>query len=298
MKVLVFCVLLINFANVWAQDIMRMHKYVSNSESGYTSVDDEDVSREKSMKLYRILNTRGGVNLEQVEKKKEDGVNNDYMPVIKGALNKFYQKNEKPPVLFTEESLQQNNLNNNQPVLSKYVSVFYGRSFLSNINITQDGKLTNFAGHSEWYYQGIAGVYLGRVLKSFSFVRLEYGGQYEVIPFVEETDDRYNLLYNHNGTASVRMFVDMPVFPNLAFSVGGEFGIGLFQQIGQETVRSFAKSYALLSGATFALSHTKSLYVMARYRVIPSMNVKFQNNVEKAININSIGISVGMLFFI
>ena len=129
-------------------------------------------------------------------------------------------------------------------------------------------------------------------------MRFEYGGQYEVLSFTEETTLQYNSIKNHSGTASVRTFIDMPVFQNLAFSVGGELGLGLFQQFYNSTVaRTFGKSYAFLAGFTFALSYTKSFYIMGRYGAIPSTNLML-NNIEKTVDLNSTGIIAGMQFFI
>ena len=130
-------------------------------------------------------------------------------------------------------------------------------------------------------------------------MRFEYGVQYEVLAFTEQIKTQYSTIYNHNATATIRTFLDIPIFPNLAISIGGEGGIGLFQHFyNQITVRTFGTSYAALGGLTFVLSKDKSFYLLGRYGVIPKVSLNYPDNTTKNASFSSFGLIAGMQFFI
>ena len=166
------------------------------------------------------------------------------------------------------------------------------------MNSEQSGAMQIIKGQGE-IYQGIGGFYLGKVLETLPFVRFEYGAQYEVLSFTEETATQYNSIQSHNATATIRTFFDIPIFLNLAISIGGEGGIGLFQHFyDQTTIRTFGTSYAALGGFTFVLSKDKSLYILGRYGVIPTVSLNYSDGVTKNASFNSLGLIAGIQFFI
>ena len=300
------------FETAFAQDITRIHGYASRTQSGYTNDDFDEEFAEKSVKIYKLINKGGeSVNIEETQgENTADSTQPQYIPRIQGSLNQFYQTNGR-----ANEQLWQNQSLNQQPLtsgnsvnllqdnqtpkpLKNYISFNIGRPFVSNMDLTQDSTTQSFKGQNE-IYQGTVGFYFGKLFDVLPFMRFEYGAQYEVLSFTEETATQFNSIRNHNGTASVRTFVDIPLFSNLALSLGAEGGIGLFQQFyNTTTMRTFGVSYSLLSGFTFILSRTKSFYVLGKYGVIPQEKLSFPSGYDKNASLNSIGILVGMQFFL
>ena len=295
-------VIFATFNTSFAQDITRIHGYVTQAESGYTPENDDDEPAVKSARIYKIINRNpDGVQLEEANKQKNPP-EKQYTPIIHGALNQFYQtsKEQQAPVIFTERTLSQSRSiqEESRQNLSHYVSLNIGRPLSLTMNNEANGTTQILKGQNE-IYQGIAGFYLGKVLETLPYMRFEYGAQYEVLSFTEETTTQYNSIRNHNATATVRTFFDIPIFPNLAVSIGGEGGIGLFQHFyNQITVRTFGTSYGVLGGFTFALSREKSFYLLGRYGVIPQVSLSYPDGTTKNSSLNSFGLIAGMQFFI
>ena len=289
------------FHTSFAQDITRIHGYVTQAQSGYTPEEESEEPSVKSARIYKVINRNAdGIQLEEAIRKKNIQ-EKQYNPIIQGALNQFYQnsKEQQAPVIFTERTLAQSRIiQEEQKRLSHYISFNIGRPLSLTMNNQQDDTTQTLQGQNE-IYQGIAGFYLGKVLETLPFVRFEYGAQYEVLSFTEETTTQYNSIRNHNATATIRTFIDIPVFPNLAISIGGEGGIGLFQHFyNQITVRTFGTSYAALGGLTFVLSKDKSFYLLGRYGIIPKVSLNYPDNTTKNASFSSVGLIAGMQFFI
>jgi len=297
-----FIVLLATFHISFSQDITRIHGYATKAESGYASQEESEEPAEKSARIYKIINRNAdSIQLEGMER----GGNiqtKQYTPIIQGALNQFYQnsKEQRESVIFTDRTLSQSRSiqEAQERRLSHYISFNIGRPLNLTMNSERSGIMQTLKGKNE-PYQGIAGFYLGKVLETLPFMRIEYGAQYEVLSFTEETTAQYNAIRNHNATATIRTFWDIPIFPNLAISIGGEGGIGLFQHFyNQVTVRTFGASYGLLGGLTFALSNDKSFYILGRYGVIPKVSLNYPDGTTKNSSLNSFGLVAGMQYFI
>ncbi len=291
------CVAILKPQIAFTQDITRMHGYVSRGESGYVADSEMDDSAVQTTKIYKIIErTTQGAILEE-----GDGGSaskqQQYVPIINGALNEFYQSGDAINGNAAHSKLA-NAVSQQQKPLSGYISFNVGRPMSLTMNVVQDGVTQTLSGQNE-IYQGMIGAYKGKLLESLPYMRFEYGVQYEVLSFTEETVDQYNNIRNHNGTATARLFADIPLFPNLAGVIGVEGGVGLFQHFyNEDTSRSLGLSYGILGGATFVLSRETSIYILGRQGAIPKRSISYSDGTSKTASLSSSSIIVGMQFFI
>ncbi len=290
----ILCLFLAKPFAAFALDFEKIHNYSSQAESGYVSDQYPYDPSGKSTHLYKIIKKNAqAVDFEEASEitSQSQPKQEQYVPITSEPLNKFYNDGHEI------KNVVGVNIAAEKP-LKYYVSVNLGHPISSTMNIIKDGTSNTFSGQNE-IYKGLAGIYLGRTLDIFPYIRLEYGGQYEVLSFTEETADQYNNIRNHSGTATVRTFIDIPIFPNLAGTIGLEGGIGLFQHFYNETtVRTLGLSYAMLFGGNFALSRTTSFYILGRMSSIPTRSLSYPDGTAKTASLNSTGILAGMQFFI
>jgi len=159
----VFIVLLATSHTSFSQDITRIHGYVTQAESGYTQAEENDEPAKRSARIYKIINKNPqGVQLEEASQN-NDVEEQQYNPIIHGALNQFYQnsKERQTPIIFTERTLSQSRLiqEEQEKHLSHYISFNIGRPLSATMNSEQSGVMQIVKGQGE-IYQGIGGFYL------------------------------------------------------------------------------------------------------------------------------------------
>lgn len=181
----------------------------------------------------------------------------------------------------------------------KYYALNFGSAFSSGYNYHQTGASGSFSNNNIIPIinkQGLAGLYVGAKIPSALGVsfRFEYGGQWELLSFSEETRTYVRSIYQHNIAGSVRGFVDLPVSSRFDLTAGFDFNYGLLSNIiAQDQVFTTGMSYGVMAGTVMKISRSRSVFFLLRHGVIPNKNYKIMNTVRSS-DFSSTSVIVGL----
>lgn len=181
----------------------------------------------------------------------------------------------------------------------KYYALNFGSTLIGQYKYSQ-GNTSSLITNSNIVpiinQQGLGGLYFGHKIPSASgvFFRLEYGGQWEVLSFTDETPQYKRSIHQHNIAGSFRGFADVPISRRFDITVGFDLNYGLLSNIiAQDQVFTTGLSYGMMAGSVMKISRSRSLFFLLRYGTIANQDYKILNTTRPS-SFSSTSVIVGI----